>query len=151
MNDTLEQARETYATIYSVYYNTEGDLYRGAGGPTVGGYPLPGGGLPPVVSGPGVYGPGFPGGAHYEYAAGREYLKRLSEFSGGMVFDGNENLQDAFAQVAKELASQYSIGYYSSNPKHDGKFRKVEVKLNKPGLVARTKKGYTAKKDAKKK
>jgi Ca-activated chloride channel family protein len=58
-----------------------------------------------------------------------------------------EDLSDAFAQVAKELASQYSIGYYSTNNKHDGKFRKVEVKVDKPGLTARTKKGYFAKKD----
>ncbi len=63
------------------------------------------------------------------------------------MFDGMTDLSNAFAQVAKELASQYSIGYYSSNKKHDGKFRKVEVKVDKPGLVARTKKGYFTKKD----
>ena len=50
------------------------------------------------------------------------------------------------SQVAKELASQYSIGYYSNNTKNDGKFRKIQVKVNKPGLVVRTKKGYYPKK-----
>ncbi len=63
------------------------------------------------------------------------------------MFDGMQDLSYAFAEVAKELASQYSIGYYSSNQKHDGKFRKVEVKVDKPGLVARTKKGYYVRKD----
>jgi hypothetical protein len=42
-----------------------------------------------------------------------------------------------------------SAVYYSTNKKHDGKFRKVEVKVGKPDLVARTKKGYYAKKDKK--
>ncbi len=154
MNETLELAKETYATIYVVYYNTEGDMYQRR--PTVGGYPMPGG-LPPVVSPypggypggypgryPPVYGPGSTSG---EYAAGRSYLNKLAEYSGGLLFDGMQDLSVAFEQVAKELASQYSIGYYSTNTKHDGKFRKVEVKVDKPGLVARTKKGYFAKKD----
>jgi Ca-activated chloride channel family protein len=92
-----------------------------------------------------VYGPGTGSG---EYMMGRDYLNKLAENSGGKVFDAlqMDDLAPAFEQIAKELASQYSIGYYSTNPKRDGKFRKVEVKLAKPDLVARTKKGYTAKK-----
>jgi VWFA-related protein len=154
--DTQELAQETRATIYSVYYDTQNQLYTRQNRPTIGGYP--GGGLPPVI-GTGRYPGGYPGGGYPgggypypgsgrgDYMRGHEYLKKLSELSGGAVFDGNQNLQQAFEEVAKELASQYSIGYYSSNPKHDGKFRRVEVKLSKPDLVARTKKGYTAKKD----
>jgi len=147
MNETLELAKETYATIYCVYYNTEGDMYQRRPGPTVGGYPMPGG-IPPVVNPyPPVYGPGGIGSTRGEYMAGRNYLNKLTEYSGGLLFDGMQDLSGAFEQVAKELASQYSIGYYSTNTKHDGKFRKVEVKMSKPGLVARTKKGYFAKKD----
>jgi VWFA-related protein len=56
-------------------------------------------------------------------------------------------LDRAFKEIAEELASQYSIGYYSTNPKHDGKFRKIEVKVNRPDFLARTKRGYSAKKD----
>ena len=66
------------------------------------------------------------------------------------MFDGMNNLESAFSEVARELASQYSIGYYSSDERRDGKFRKVQVKLTKPGLMARTKKGYYTKKDKKK-
>ena len=82
-----------------------------------------------------------------DYETGRDYLDKLSEYSGGLVFDGRENLKATFAQVAKELASQYSIGYYSSNTKRDGKFRKVTVKVDRAGLIARTKKGYYPAKD----
>ena len=152
MKETLELAKETRAAIYSIYFNTEYDVMRrGVPGtrPTVGGIPLPGGGGPTVM-GPPIYGPGR-GGNWGEYAAGRKYLEDLSEYSGGRVFDAlaMQDLGPAFEQIARELASQYSIGYYSSNTKTDGKFRKVEVRVKRPGLVARTKKGYYSRKPAK--
>jgi Ca-activated chloride channel homolog len=108
--ETLNLAKETRATIYSVYYSTEDNPQNKS-----------------------------------KRKAGRDYLEKLSEYSGGLVFDGNKDLRTAFAEVARELSSQYSIGYYSTNTRHDGKFRRVEVKTNKPGLVTRTKKGYYAK------
>ncbi len=138
--ETLELAKETKATIYCVYYNTESSLYSGRRRSTIGGFPpVIRGPLPPIYGGPGSTG--------MDYEIGRAYLGNLSDYSGGLVLDGMQDLSYAFTQVAKELASQYSIGYYSSDPKNDGKFRKVEVKVNKPDLVARTKKGYFAKKD----
>ncbi len=147
--DTLEQAKETAATIYCVYFDTEADQYtraRRGVGPTVGGYPMPGG-YPPIGSPlPPVVTPGGPGTGHGDYMRGHNYLEKLAEYSGGIVVDAKHlnDLTPAFEQIAKELASQYSIGYYSTNQNHDGKFRKVEVKLKKPGRVARTKKGYFA-------
>jgi VWFA-related protein len=77
---------------------------------------------------------------------GRAYLASLAEYSGGLVLDGKANLNSAFAQIAEELASEYSIGYYSSDTRHDGKLRKIQIKLSRPGLVARTKPGYYTKK-----
>jgi VWFA-related protein len=149
MKETLEQAKETRAAIYCVYFNTEYDMPRrgplGTGGPTVGGYPIPGGGGPTVRTGP-------PYGSIHDYMAGRAYLEKLSEFSGGRLLDASslDDLGAAFEQIAQELASQYSVGYYSTNPKRDGKFRKVEVKIaGRPDLVARTKKGYNAPKTPK--
>jgi Ca-activated chloride channel homolog len=134
--ETLELAKETRATIYCVYYNTEGDCPK----TTIGLDPTSG--IPPVFNPL----PGSCSGSSSseEYKHGREYLSKLSEYSGGLYFDGMTDLTGAFSSVAKELASQYSIGYYSNNSKNDGKFRKVEVKMNKPDLVARTKKGYYA-------
>ncbi len=151
--ETLEQAKETYATIYSVYYNTEPDMYTRGPRPTVGGYPMPGGGYPYPTSRPPIYTPGGPGTTRGEYMQGRAYLQKLAEYSGGLVVDALEmrDLGGAFEQIAKELASEYSIGYYPTNTAHDGKFRKVEVKVTRPGLIARTKKGYNAPKPESKK
>jgi VWFA-related protein len=148
--ETVELAKETRATIYSVYFNTEYDCPKTT---TIGGIPTqtppifnP---LPPIIGGGGGGGGGGcspPDPAEVKH--GRDYLTKLTDYSGGLVFDGMMDLTSAFANVAKELASQYSIGYYSNSSKNDGKFRKVEVRVTKPGMIARTKKGYYAPKDA---
>jgi VWFA-related protein len=149
--DTIELARESNATIYSVYYDTSMDAYTGRGRTTTGGL-----GVPPIIGGgyPSPYpsGRGGVGGVYGSTGSGYRYLKELAQETGGMVFDTSrtDDLASAFEQVARELASQYSIGYYSTNQKRDSKYRKVEVRVSKPGLVARTKRGYYPKKAGKK-
>lgn len=144
MNETLELSKETGSTIYSVYFDTEMDQY-GRSAKSALEWPPPPVILspyPPVQTGPAVSSP--------RYQAGRKYLESIAENSGGLLFDGMADLDYAFAEVARELASQYSIGYYPSDERRDGKFRKVQVKITKPGLVARTRKGYYAGKENKK-
>jgi VWFA-related protein len=69
---------------------------------------------------------------------------QLSEYSGGLVFDAlkMDDLGTAFEKIARELSCQYSIGYYPTNRKRGREFRRIEVRVNKPDLVARSKKGY---------
>jgi Ca-activated chloride channel homolog len=143
--ETIELAKESRAAVYSVYFKPHVQFLSGI---NAGGYPIPGRPpitLPPAIpptGGGGCGGLGFPSG-------GRGYLKDLADYTGGKVFDASrmEDLGPAFEQVAKELSSQYSIGYYSTNTKRDGKFRRVELKVKRAGLSARTKKGYYAPKD----
>lgn len=72
----------------------------------------------------------------------------LSKLSGGRVFPVGDlsEARSAFRQVADEIGTKYSIGYYSSNEKRDGKFRsiRVEVRGVPSGAVVRAKQGYTA-------
>lgn len=147
--ETIELAKETRATIYPIYFNTEYDRQRSIGRPTVQGLPVPG--YPPVVVNP--MPPGGRGTGWEDYAAGRAYLSELAEYTGGRVFDAlqMQDLGPAFAEIARELSSQYSIGYYSTNTRRDGKFRRTEVRIRKPGMSARTKKGYYAPREDKKK
>jgi Ca-activated chloride channel homolog len=114
--DTMELARQTEAPIYCVYFNT--DPYRN---------------LHPSRR------PKWP-----DYASGREYLRDLAGFSGGLLLDASQldNLGPVFRKIAEDLSSQYSIGYYPTNLKHDEKFRQLEVRVQVPGLSARTKRGY---------
>ena len=71
-------------------------------------------------------------------------LRQLSQETGGRVFFPTSvaELPKIYEQISEELASQYSIGYSSKNPMRNGAWRKIDVRVNKPGLVARTRRGY---------
>jgi hypothetical protein len=55
-----------------------------------------------------------------------------------------DDLTGVYAQIADELASQYTIGYTSSNAKRDGAWRRLVVQVSRPSNTARTKNGYYA-------
>lgn len=73
-------------------------------------------------------------------------LKQLSQETGGRAFFPSQitELAGIYGQISEELSSQYSIGYQSKNPRRDGAWRRVVVRVNRPNLVARTKQGYFA-------
>lgn len=77
---------------------------------------------------------------------GAGLMKKLCDETGGRVIhvgNNQDKLQKAFDQISEELRSQYSIGYTPSNNKHDGSFRKVEIKT-KNGYKVQARKGYYA-------
>jgi Ca-activated chloride channel homolog len=73
-------------------------------------------------------------------------LKNFAEKSGGrfVATPGGPMLRDAFSSIAEELGHQYTIAYQPSNRARDGKWRTLEVRLSRPELLARTRKGYRA-------
>jgi Ca-activated chloride channel family protein len=73
-------------------------------------------------------------------------LRQLTQQTGGRVFFPKQisELTGVYAQIADELSSQYTIGYTSRNPKRDGAWRRVIVRLPDSNLTARTKQGYYA-------
>jgi VWFA-related protein len=68
-----------------------------------------------------------------EEFSGPDLLNRLAHLTGGRSFGiGNlSELPDAAEKVAIELRNQYVIGYSSTNKARDGKYRRVEVRMNK--------------------
>lgn len=83
------------------------------------------------------------------YALARREMNDLAQSSGGKAFPVNDlrDARSAFAQVANEIGTQYSLGYYPTNKAHDGRFRaiKVEVKgVNGGGTQVRAREGYYA-------
>jgi len=73
-------------------------------------------------------------------------LRQLSQETGGRVFfarTANE-LAGIYEQISDELSSQYMLGYQSRNPKRDGAWRRVVVRVSEAGATARTKQGYYA-------
>jgi Ca-activated chloride channel family protein len=71
-------------------------------------------------------------------------LKRLSEETGGGFFllKKTDELTSTFTRVAQELHSQYVLGF--TPQLLDGKIHKLDVRLKKPGMVARARKSYVA-------
>ncbi len=86
---------------------------------------------------------GFYGGFGY---SGDAEMKKLANETGGRVIEvGNkmDKLKEAFDQIARELRSQYNIGYTPTNSAQDGTFRKIELK-SKQGYKIQTRSGYYA-------
>lgn len=73
-------------------------------------------------------------------------LRQLATETGGRAFfpQRPEDLAGIYGVIADELASQYVIGYASSNQKRDGSWRRLTVQVNRTGTTARTKRGYFA-------
>jgi Ca-activated chloride channel homolog len=73
-------------------------------------------------------------------------LRQLSQETGGRVFFARTaaELSGIYEQINDELSSQYMLGYQSRNPKRDGAWRRIVVRVNEPGATARTKQGYYA-------
>ena len=73
-------------------------------------------------------------------------LRQLAQETGGRVFfpETIAELPGIYDQIWEELLSQYSLGYTSSNPRRDGQWRRIVVRVTRPGVQARTKQGYYA-------
>lgn len=84
------------------------------------------------------------------YRMARAEMENLAKQTGGKTFPIEElrEARAAFAQVAAEIGTQYSLGYYSNNQKRDGTFRKITVQLKNapPGAQVTAREGYTAEK-----
>ncbi len=74
----------------------------------------------------------------------QDSLRSLSEETGGFAAVNRNDFSDAFSRVVKDSSSYYVLGYYPKNDRRDGRFRKIEVKVKRPGAEVRSRRGYTA-------
>jgi Ca-activated chloride channel homolog len=83
---------------------------------------------------------------HRSFSEAEFVLRQLAQQTGGRVFFPKQiaELTHVYGEIADELSSQYTIGYSSRNPKRDGAWRRVVVRLVAPNMTARTKQGYYA-------
>ena len=84
----------------------------------------------------------------HSYFSQSEYgMKALAQETGARSFfpmDVSE-LPHIYSAIAEELATQYALGYSSKNPKLDGAYRRVIVRVTeRPGAQTRTRAGYLA-------
>jgi Ca-activated chloride channel family protein len=72
-------------------------------------------------------------------------MDRLAGETGGASFDASrKDVGDSLRQISEELRSMYDLGYITTNPLRDGTFRKVVIRVKRPGFAVRTKPGYYA-------
>jgi VWFA-related protein len=78
--------------------------------------------------------------------SGCSFLKSLAEPSGGRMFQTGKKktLKEIFQTIEDELRGQYSMGFAPLDSAHDGKFRRLEVKLRPKGLKVSVRRGYYA-------
>jgi len=76
----------------------------------------------------------------------QQRLRLLAETTGGQAFfpGSLKDLDRSYEQVLNEIRAQYQLGYLSTNSAADGRWRKVDVKVKRPGLKLRARKGYFA-------
>ncbi len=79
----------------------------------------------------------------------QEVMGTLSSDTGGKAFFDSNDFAPAFAQVQKDTSAYYAIGFRSTNPARDGKYRKLTVKITRPGIKLEYRPGYYAPADFK--
>jgi VWFA-related protein len=81
--------------------------------------------------------------------ATQEVMGTLSSDTGGKAFFDSNDFAPAFAQVERDTSAYYAIGFRSTNPVRDGKYRKLTIKINRPGVKLEYRPGYYAPADFK--
>lgn len=80
-----------------------------------------------------------------EARLGQDSLRVLSDETGGFAAVNRNDFGTAFQRIVNDNSSYYLMGYYSTDSRRNGRFRKIEVRLaNRPGLTVRARKGYVA-------
>jgi VWFA-related protein len=74
----------------------------------------------------------------------QETLVTLAGDTGGRAFLDSNDFGKAFAGVQQDTSLYYLLGYHSSNPARDGRFRRITVRIKRPGLKIDFRRGYYA-------
>jgi hypothetical protein len=121
----------------------------GATGGTTGGYPggstrgYPGsdtGGYPADFNYPDYRGPDA--SSPWNNSSSTSLLKSLADETGGLSIYNTNDYDGELDKLNQQLSNYYILGFQSNNPKHDGAFRKLEVKTSVKGVTLRYRKGY---------
>jgi VWFA-related protein len=71
-------------------------------------------------------------------------MRTLADNTDGMAVVNNNDLDAGLRRIAADLTSYYLLGYYSTNSRLDGKFRRITVRVKRPGVEVRARRGYRA-------
>jgi VWFA-related protein len=120
------------------------DLMNVANRANVSFYPIDPRGLP-VFDTP--IGPGEPLGVVADQAQLRGRIETLQTMAGatdGIAVVNSNDVERGMRRIVEDLTSYYLLGYYSTNSKPDGRYRRISVRVRRPGVDVRARRGYQA-------
>ncbi|MPY90918.1 MAG: VWA domain-containing protein [Luteitalea sp.] len=79
-----------------------------------------------------------------EVRRAQDSLRALSDHTGGFASVSSNDFDAAFDRIVADNSAYYLLGYHSTDPKQDGSFRKIDVRVTRPGVRVRARSGYTA-------
>jgi VWFA-related protein len=71
-----------------------------------------------------------------------ENLRTLAENTDGMTVQNSNDLDIGLKRIANDLSSYYLLGYLSTNARLDGKYHTIKVRVKRPGIDVRARRGY---------
>jgi VWFA-related protein len=71
-------------------------------------------------------------------------MRLLAENTDGIAVLNTNNLAEGARRIVQDLSSYYLLGYYSTNDALDGRWRTIRVRVKRPGVQVRARKGYRA-------
>jgi VWFA-related protein len=77
-----------------------------------------------------------------EQRLSQDGLRVLAANTGGFASVNRNDLDGAFDRIVAENSSYYMLGFYPTSDRRDGRFRKLEVRVKRPGLRVRSRSGY---------
>ncbi len=90
------------------------------------------------------WGEGYVSRVHLPFTMYDNILARYTLETGGTLDSerGLNGIEKSYAKIAEEARTQYTLGYLSHESIYDGKFRKIDVRVDRPGLEVIAKHGY---------
>jgi VWFA-related protein len=74
----------------------------------------------------------------------RESLTAMAAATGGFALNNSNSFENTFNRIVQENSTYYVLGFSSTNDRRDGRYRKLEVRVTRPGLMVRSRAGYMA-------
>ncbi|HWQ00189.1 MAG TPA: VWA domain-containing protein [Vicinamibacterales bacterium] len=75
-------------------------------------------------------------------------LNELARETGGLLIRNTNDLATGFRRIDEDMRFHYLLTYVPSNQEFDGKYRQISVKVKRPGVEVRARRGYYAIRDA---
>jgi len=79
-----------------------------------------------------------------ELRLSQDSLRELADETGGFASVNRNNVDEAFDRLVSDNSSYYVLGYNPANDRRDGRFRKIELRVTRPGVTVRARRGYVA-------